>query len=127
MTTYNIKQSGDGVRVTGSVDWSPEDRNNRTSDAEDERLLCEVKATTLLIERRFTTTDGFVSLIGWLTVCVSDTRIVFARLVSYLSPGSLIWAIPVYRCVFGETRTSGVLEAVGDSATGSLRCGTGLV
>ncbi len=34
-----------------------------------------VKATPLPIERQFTTPpDGFVSLIGWLTAFVSDTR-----------------------------------------------------
>ena len=44
MTKYDIKQSGDGgVRVTGFVDWSPEDWDYQTSVAEVERLLAEVK------------------------------------------------------------------------------------
>ena len=44
MTKYDIKQSGDGgVRVTGSVDWSPEDWDHQTSDAAVGRLLAEVK------------------------------------------------------------------------------------
>ena len=44
MTKYDIKQSGDGgVRVTGSVDWSPEDWDYQTSDAAVGRLLAEVK------------------------------------------------------------------------------------
>ena len=44
MTKYDIKQSGDGgVRVIGSVDWSPEDWDYQTSVAEVERLLAEVK------------------------------------------------------------------------------------
>ena len=46
MTKYDIKQSGgDGVRVIGSVDWSPEDWNYQTSDAEVKHVLGEVKAT----------------------------------------------------------------------------------
>ena len=44
MTKYDIKQSGDGgVRVIGSVDWSPEDWDYQTSDAAVGRLLAEVK------------------------------------------------------------------------------------
>jgi hypothetical protein len=45
VTEYDIKQSGtDGVRVIGSVDWSPEDWDYQTRDAEVERVLGEVKA-----------------------------------------------------------------------------------
>ena len=45
MTKYDIKQSGDGgVCVIGFVDWSPEDWDYQTSDAEVERVLGEVKA-----------------------------------------------------------------------------------
>ena len=45
MTEYDIKQSGaDGVRVIGSVDWSPEDWDYQTNDAEVEHVLGEVKA-----------------------------------------------------------------------------------
>ena len=44
MTKYDIKQSGGDVRVIGSVDWSPEDWDYQTSDAEVERVLGEVKA-----------------------------------------------------------------------------------
>ena len=43
MTKYDIKQSGGGVHVIGSIDWSPEDWDYQTSDAEVERLLAEVK------------------------------------------------------------------------------------
>ena len=44
MTKYDIKQSGgDGVRVIGSVDWSPEDWDYQTSDAAVGRLVAEVK------------------------------------------------------------------------------------
>ena len=44
MTKYDIKQSGgNGVRVIGSVDWSPEDWGYQTSDAAVGRLLAEVK------------------------------------------------------------------------------------
>jgi len=44
VTKYDIKQSGDGgVRVIGSVDWSPEDWDYQTSDAAVGRLLAEVK------------------------------------------------------------------------------------
>ena len=47
MTKYDIKQSGaDGVRVIGSVDWSPEDWDYQTNDATVERLL----ATVITIE-----------------------------------------------------------------------------
>ena len=46
MTKYDIKQSGgDGVRVIGSVDWSPKDWDYQTSDAEVKHVLGEVKAT----------------------------------------------------------------------------------
>ena len=44
MTKYDIKQSNGSVRVIGSVDWSPEDWDYQTSDAEVERVLGEVKA-----------------------------------------------------------------------------------
>ena len=44
MTKYDIKQSGGGVRVIGSVDWSPEGWDYQTRDAEVERLLGEVQA-----------------------------------------------------------------------------------
>ena len=44
MTTYDILQSAGGVRVIGSVDWSPEDWDYQTSDAEIDSLLGEVKA-----------------------------------------------------------------------------------
>ena len=43
MTTYDISQSAGGVRVIGSVDWSPEDWDYQTSDAAVGRLLAEVK------------------------------------------------------------------------------------
>ena len=44
MTKYDIKQSGGGVHVIGSIDRSPEDWDYQTSDAEVERVLGEVKA-----------------------------------------------------------------------------------
>jgi len=44
VTKYDILQSSGGVRVIGSVDWSPEDWDYQTSDAEVERVLGEVKA-----------------------------------------------------------------------------------
>ena len=46
MTKYDIKQSGGGVHVIGSIDWSPEDWDYQTSDATVERLL----ATVITIE-----------------------------------------------------------------------------
>ena len=44
MTKYDIKQSGIGVHVIGSINWSPEHWDYQTSVAEVERLLGEVQA-----------------------------------------------------------------------------------
>ena len=46
MPTYDILQSASGVRVIGSVDWSPEDWDYQTNDATVEHLL----ATVITIE-----------------------------------------------------------------------------
>ena len=43
MTKCNIFNSGGGVHVIGSIDWSPEDWDYQTSDAAVERLLAQVK------------------------------------------------------------------------------------
>ena len=44
MTKYDIKQWGDAPHIIGSIDWSPEDWDYQTSDADLARLLDEVKA-----------------------------------------------------------------------------------
>ena len=54
MTKYDIKQSGGGVHVIGSIDWSPEDWDYQTNDAEVARLLAEVKDKGAV--------DGFTSV-----------------------------------------------------------------
>ena len=54
MVKYDIKQSGDAVSVIGSIDWSPEDWDYQTNDAEVARLLAEVKDKGAV--------DGFTSV-----------------------------------------------------------------
>ena len=54
MTKYDILNSGGGVHVIGSIDWSPEDWDYQTSDAAVERLLAEVKDKGAI--------DGFMSV-----------------------------------------------------------------
>ena len=44
MTKYDIKQLGDAPHIIGSIDWSPEDWDYQTRDADLARLLDEVKA-----------------------------------------------------------------------------------
>ena len=43
MTKYDILNSGGGVRVIGSIDWSPEEWDCQTSDAAVEHLVAAVK------------------------------------------------------------------------------------
>ena len=43
MTKYDILNSGGGVRVIGSIDWSPEEWDCQTSDAAVEHLVAAAK------------------------------------------------------------------------------------
>ena len=54
MTKYNILNSGSGVRVIGSIDWSPEDWDYQTSDATVKHLLAGVKDKGVV--------NGFISV-----------------------------------------------------------------